>query len=109
MVKAKQADNEDHPAIAALHKATYGILFFATPHKGLMIDDIQSMIAEIEKHPRNTLLQQINRQSDLLISQLTDFKDLIHDRKIVSFFETERTRRLEWVRSCLLTKGNKCL
>jgi hypothetical protein len=97
-VKAKQADEEDHPAIASLHKATYGILFFASPHKGLMIDDIQSMIAGTEDHPRNALLQQINRKSDLLISQLVDFKNLIRDRKIVSFFETEQTRGLEWVK-----------
>jgi hypothetical protein len=96
-VRAKQADNEDHPAISTLHKATYGILFFATPHKGLIIDDIQSMMAGTENHPRNILVQQINRKSDLLISQLADFKNLIRDRKIVSFFETEQTRRLEWV------------
>ncbi|PMD58736.1 uncharacterized protein K444DRAFT_415699 [Hyaloscypha bicolor E] len=96
LVTAKQADEEDHPAIATLHKATYGILFFATPHKGLVIDDIQTMLAGTENHPRNTLLQQINLKSDLLISQLGDFKNLIRDRKIVSFFETEQTQRLEW-------------
>jgi hypothetical protein len=77
--------------------ATYGILFFATPHKGLIIDDIQSMMAGTQNYTRNILLQQIKHKSDLLISQLADFKNLIRDRKIVSFFEMEQTRRLELV------------
>ena len=47
-----------------------------------------------KKHPRNALLQQISYKSDLLISQLADFKNLIRDRKIVSFYETEQTRQL---------------
>lgn len=83
--------------IASLHRATYGILLFATPHKGLLINDIQKMLAEQENHPRNALLQQINLKSDLLISQLADFKNLIRDRKIVSFYETQQTRQLELV------------
>jgi len=62
-----------------------------------VINDIQQMLAEHENHPRNVLLQQINHKSDLLISQLADFKNLIRDRKIVSFYETEQTRQLEFV------------
>jgi len=62
-----------------------------------VVNDIQQMLAEHENHPRNALLQQINHKSDLLMSQLADFKNLIRDRKIVSFYETERTRRLEFV------------
>ena len=80
--------------IASLHRATYGILLFATPHKGLLVDDIQKMLAERENQPRNALLQQINLKSDLLISQLVDFKNLIRDQKIVSFYETQQTRQL---------------
>lgn len=102
-------DEEDHLAITLLHKATYGILFFATPHKGLMTDDIQSIIAGTENNPRNALLQQISRNSDLLISQLVDFKNLIRDRKIVSLFKTEQTQRLEWAGSSKPEKRNESL
>jgi hypothetical protein len=56
------------------------------------------MLAGRETHPRNTLLQQISHKSDLLISQLADFKNLIRDRRVVSFYETEQTRQLEFVR-----------
>ena len=94
LIKAAQTNEDDDPMIASLYRATYGILFFATPHKGLLISDIQKMLAGGEKHPRDALLQQISLKSDLLISQLADFKNLIRDRKIVSFYETEQTRQL---------------
>ena len=63
----------------------------------MLINDIQKMLAGQDNHPRDALLQQIKHKSDLLISQLIDFKNLIRDRKVVSFFETQRTRQLEFV------------
>jgi hypothetical protein len=89
---------EDHPAITSLHRATYGMILFAIPHKGLVMDDIQQMLAGDRSHPREQLLQQISSKSDLLIHQLADFKNLIRDRKVVSFYETEQTRQLKLVR-----------
>jgi hypothetical protein len=85
---------EDHPAITSLHRATYGMVLFAIPHKGLVMDDIQQMLVGDKSHPRERLLQQISSKSDLLIHQLADFKNLIRDRKVVSFYETEQTRQL---------------
>lgn len=58
------------------------------------MDDIQQMLAGDGHHPRGQLLQQISSKSELLIHQLVDFKNLIRDRKVVSFYETEQTRRL---------------
>ncbi|KAJ6016427.1 hypothetical protein N7540_011018 [Penicillium herquei] len=95
LVKAIQTMEGDHPAIASLYPATYGMILFAIPHKGLVIDDIQQMLASDGRHPRGNLLQQISSQSDLLTHQLADFKNLIRDRKVISFYETEQTRRLE--------------
>lgn len=96
--------DEDHPAITSLHRATYGMILFAIPHKGLVIDDIQQMLAGDGHHPRDQLLQQISRDSDLLENQLVEFKNLIRDRKVVSFYETEQTRRLVLVRVGLCVK-----
>jgi hypothetical protein len=81
----------------SLYKATYGMLLFGIPHKGLVVDDIQKMLAGQDKHPRSALLEQIRSQSDLLAYQLADFKNLIRGRKVVSFYETGQTRQLEWV------------
>jgi hypothetical protein len=89
---------DDHPAISSLHQATYGMILFAIPHKGLVVDDIQQMLAGSGNHPRQQLLQQISSKSDVLIHQLADFKNLIRDRKVVSFYETEQTRQLVFVR-----------
>jgi hypothetical protein len=36
-------------------------------------------------------------KSDLLAFQLADFKNLIRDRKMISFYETRQTRQLEFV------------
>ncbi|KAF2180317.1 hypothetical protein K469DRAFT_715560 [Zopfia rhizophila CBS 207.26] len=96
LVKAVQTNEDDHPTISSLYKATYGMLLFATPHKGLVVDDIQTMLAGHDNHPRNALLEQIRIKSDLLAFQLADFKNLIRDRKVVSFYETEQTRQLEF-------------
>jgi len=95
LVKAVQTNEDDHPTIAALHRATYGMLLFAIPHKGLVVDDIQKMLGGQGSHPRNVLLEQIRSKSDLLAFQLADFKNLIRDRKVVSFYETGQTRQLE--------------
>jgi hypothetical protein len=73
------------------------MLLFGIPHKGLVVDDIQKMLAGQDNNPRSTLLEQIKSKSELLAYQLADFKNLIRDRKIVSFFETGQTRQLEFV------------
>jgi hypothetical protein len=73
------------------------MLLFGIPHKGLVVDDIQKMLAGQDNHPRSALLEQIKSKSELLAYQLADFKNLIRDRKIVSFFETGQTRQLEFV------------
>ncbi|TVY62681.1 Nephrocystin-3 [Fusarium oxysporum f. sp. cubense] len=91
LVKAVQTNEDDHPTIATLHRATYGMLLFGIPHKGLVVDDIQKMLAGQGNHPRSALLQQIRDKSDLLAFQLTDFKNLIRDRKIDS--QSKRWKR----------------
>ncbi|KAJ6118319.1 hypothetical protein N7471_013786 [Penicillium samsonianum] len=98
LVRAIQTMEEDHPAITSLHRATYGMILFAIPHKVLVMDDIQQMLAGDKSHPRENLLQQISSKSDVLLHQLADFKNLIRDRKVVSFYETEQTRKLVLIR-----------
>ncbi|KAF1351580.1 hypothetical protein EJ07DRAFT_183735 [Lizonia empirigonia] len=97
LVKAAQI-TEDHPTIAALHRATYSMLLFGIPHRGLVVDDIQKMLAGEDRHPRRGLLEQIREKSDLLASQLDNFRNLIQDRKVVSFYETGQTRQLQFDR-----------
>lgn len=66
------------------------------------MNDIEKILSRRDGHPRLALLKQIDLASDLLQAQLADFKNLIRDRKIVSYYETGQTRTLEYVR------GNYC-
>lgn len=91
-------NEDDYATIVTLHKAIYGILLFRTPHKGLVVNDIEKILASQDNHPRSALLQQIRVKSDLLENQLADFKNLVQDRKIISFYETGQTRQLQFVR-----------
>lgn len=95
-MKAAQV-TEGHLTIAALHQAKYGMLLFGIPHKDLVVDNIQKMLAGEDSHPRKKLLDQIKEKSDLLALQLDDFRNLIQDRKIMSFYEREQTRQLQFV------------
>ena len=96
-MKAVQTNEEDHPAIASLYRSTYGMLLFGIPHRGVLLDDILNMVAGENNHPRKPLWEQIRNEIDLLESQLADFRNLIRDRKIVSFYEMARTRQLQYV------------
>ena len=102
LVKANQTNEEDHPTIASLCRSTYGMLLFGIPHKGMLIDNILDMVAGQNNPPRKPLLEQIRNKSDLLENQLADFKNLIRDRKIVSFYERVGTRQLQYVCSSAL-------
>ena len=92
-----QTNEDDHSTIATLYRATYDMLLFEIPHKGLVIDDIQKMLTEQDDHSRSALLQQIRAKSDSLAFQLADFKNLTRDRKVISFYETRQTRQFEFV------------
>ena len=91
-----QSGDTDNLTIAALHKATYGILSFAVPYRGLDVEDMKKIMGA-EGHPRTGLIHQINIDSVVLKQQLEDFKDNLGDRKVVSFYETEQSKRLERV------------
>lgn len=71
----------------------------------MIIDDIASMLADDDRNPRNDLLKQLGKNSEILGYQLTDFKNMIGDRKIVSFYEREQSKRLEKVRNELAFHG----
>lgn len=84
---------------ATLYRATYGMLLFGIPHRGLVVDDFHNLLSKHSDHPRHALLEEIQSKSQGLAYQLAAFKNLIGDRKVISFYETGQTRRLQFVRS----------
>lgn len=66
------------------------MLFFGTPHRGSPKDDILKMVEESYPN-RISALMQTTPDSDGLMSQLQLFANLVRDRQIGSFYETEPT------------------
>lgn len=67
------------------------VMFFATPHRGLLTDDIQAMIGE--DSPRKDLVKSLE---DATVDE-TKFAACVESIKVVSFNETKQTRRLKKV------------
>jgi hypothetical protein len=102
LIQAVQATSlaepaSDHLIMTTLHRATYGMLLFGIPHQGLVVDDFQQILSKDSNHARDTLLKEIQSKSQVLAYQLAAFKNLIGDRKVVSFYETGQTKRLQFV------------
>jgi hypothetical protein len=71
-------------------------LFFGTPHKGLLVNEIRKMLVD-PKHPRHDLLGQLDSSNKFLGEQLGHFKNVLNERKVYSFYETKLTRELAQV------------
>ena len=100
LVKARQEQDDGHPVIASLYKATYGLMFFAVPHGGIDFPNIIETLQE-NGHPLVSLLRDISTNSSLLKTLSRDFKNLIKQRKIVSFTEGGAEKPLVMVLSAL--------
>ncbi|KAJ8109396.1 hypothetical protein OPT61_g7492 [Boeremia exigua] len=108
LISASRTNKAYDPVVAALHTATCGLLLFGIPHQGLIVDDIEAMLAANKNKSRSALLDQLKIGSHALRSIQEPFRELIVDSgyKIISFYETHATPRLEfdhaskrWMRS----------
>lgn len=77
--------------------STYATIFFGTPHRGLVVDDIRASLEE--ESSRHALLDSIEKGAGLLEAELSRFIDYCSDIRIVNFYETGQTRKL--VRVCI--------
>ncbi|KAI5845839.1 hypothetical protein DFP73DRAFT_476894 [Morchella snyderi] len=93
LVRSKECNPRDDPAVYAIHQATRGVIFYGTPHRGFLVDDILGMLNPQENSERVKLVNSINKNSDLLHSELERFVDLAMQLRIVSFYERLQTRR----------------
>lgn len=91
-MKAKENDR-DH---GALFDSTRATIFFGTPHRGLLVDDILAMAGD--DSPRASLVKSIASGSHALNTELTKFIKYSTSLRIVSFYETSQTRKLVKVR-----------
>jgi protein SERAC1 len=72
--------------------ATYGIVFFATPHRGgnhAKFGDIAASVARaVLQYPDNTFIEALKKDSLFADSIIEDFKHQLENFFILNFFET---------------------
>lgn len=91
--------NENKGRHGALFANTRATLFFGTPHRGLVVDDILAMLED--GSAREALVKSIQTGAGNLESELTRFINYSAGAriKIVSFKEMEKTKKLKQVRA----------
>ncbi|MCJ1281741.1 Serine active site containing protein 1 [Xylographa opegraphella] len=88
-----------------VHRSTYGVVFFGTPHRGsshAKLGDIAaSIVCNVLRKPSNNFLIALTKDS-LFSNNLTkDFRHSLEDIYVLSFYETRSTGSYGIVRSQL--------
>ncbi|KAI5839395.1 hypothetical protein DFP73DRAFT_484041 [Morchella snyderi] len=93
IAKALVEDRESPQRKGNLFKMTKAIVFFATPHRGMLFDDIREMVGD--GSPRLDLVDAIGRGQEAVdLLSFTRYTEEEHFR-VVSFHELLQTKRLE--------------
>ncbi|KAK7409054.1 hypothetical protein QQX98_008758 [Neonectria punicea] len=81
----------------SIQNATYGIAFFATPHRGGNNTALGSIAASIArcalKNPTNTFMEALKKDSLFADDLVQDFRQQLEDYYILSFFETRPMKK----------------
>jgi hypothetical protein len=97
-VRSKLDDTYSHIRIA-----TYGIAFFGTPHQGgnnATLGKVMSNVARaVLRTPKNNFLEALQKDSTFADTLSQNFRHLLEDYYILSFYETREFKKLGLV-SC---------
>ncbi|KAF8534239.1 hypothetical protein BDD12DRAFT_757301, partial [Trichophaea hybrida] len=80
--------------------STRAIFFFGTPHQGLRTTELEAMVEDLSggvETSRLKLLMQLRENSEFLETQRDALADIWPGRKIISFYEVEKTRVVQKV------------
>jgi hypothetical protein len=86
-------DLEDDIQARSIYDHTCGILFFATPHRGIVMDDVIAALNKKSDKERIRLLESLNPALKLSI-ELERFINISPRIKISSFYETAKTNAI---------------
>ena len=82
----------------SIGRATYGIAFFGTPHRGgefVKLGDIAATIARaLLRNPRNTFLEALRADSLFADDLVQDFRQQLEDYHLLSIYETRPMGKL---------------
>ncbi|KAI0881123.1 uncharacterized protein GGS22DRAFT_192610 [Annulohypoxylon maeteangense] len=98
MVKRALVHSKADETYKMIWGSTYGIVFFGTPHKGGNHAGMGDMVAKIARsilgNPNNTFMSSLKKDSQFLDTITDDFRQLLEDFQILSFYETQPLGRL---------------
>lgn len=84
-----------HAQYVCIKRSTYGLVFFATPHRGASSANLGDFVANIGSaltgNPKNSLLSQLRKKSFLNDLTIDMFSQQTNDYEILSYFETKKT------------------
>ncbi|TGZ81923.1 hypothetical protein EX30DRAFT_395307 [Ascodesmis nigricans] len=93
LVEAKFQHSD--PYYRDLIKAIYGIFFFGTPHKGMVVENLlEAMEATGVSQERIELVKSIESNCETLKEEVRRFINLCSNIKICTFTETEQTAKV---------------
>ncbi|KAI0010316.1 hypothetical protein F4779DRAFT_316823 [Xylariaceae sp. FL0662B] len=93
IVKRALVHAKSDKSYEAIWKSTSGITFFATPHRGGNHAGVGSVVAKIAcsilRNPGNNFMSALRTDSAFLDIITDDFRQLLEDFQILSFYETQ--------------------
>ena len=96
LVKQALITSKLNPEYECIYQSTFGLVFFATPHRGGNFADLAGFAANIYSsamgNPKNSLLEQLEKKSVLNDVSLDHFRYQSGRYEIISYFETKMTR-----------------
>lgn len=96
LVKQALIISQLNPKYECIYQSTFGLVFFATPHRGGNYANLADFAANIYSstmgNPKNSLLEQLKKKSVLNDVSLDHFRYQSSRYEIVSYFETKMTR-----------------
>jgi hypothetical protein len=76
----------------AIFQATRVIFCFGTPHRGLLINDIISIVNHETHTEQASLVESIGKNSNELKLELEKFLGIVHNFKVFSFYKQFKTK-----------------
>ena len=81
-----------------IRAATYGIVFFGTPHRGgrgaELGDVVARVIRALNRNPGNSFLEALKKDSSIIETLTQSFRHQSEHYQVLSFFETRPQKSL---------------
>lgn len=92
------------PLYEDISRSTYGLVFFGTPHRGGnhagLGDELARVVRALAGRPANTYMKALKADSIFSENLTDDFRQLLEQYRVLSFYETRPLGRFGIVSAC---------